>query len=107
MTAPRPLHDLVTILIERRQDRRDAAMRVRSEMRGGGVSLEIYKKEYREADEHINGVLAAHLDLILAVLKAVDAIGLEVSPCVGCSRPILRIPDGLPLCDSCAAKERP
>jgi len=34
-----------------------------------------------------------------------DVSGLDVSPCIACSRLVACIPDGLPMCEACAKKE--
>ena len=36
---------------------------------------------------------------------AIDRGGYDVSPCGSCGDPVVCIPDGLPLCESCALKE--
>ncbi|MFH1184700.1 MAG: hypothetical protein V1755_06630 [Chloroflexota bacterium] len=36
---------------------------------------------------------------------ALDAAGLDVSPCVVCSRPVACIPDGLTMCEECVKNQ--
>jgi hypothetical protein len=39
------------------------------------------------------------------LLAAIDAGELDISQCMICHRPVVCIPDGLPMCRFCAAKE--
>lgn len=40
-------------------------------------------------------------------LKAtVDRSGLDISHCLACGRPVVCIPDGLPMCEPCAKEQQ-
>lgn len=42
----------------------------------------------------------------LAILeRAIECSGYDLSMCKGCGKPVVCIPDGLPFCEGCAAKE--
>lgn len=38
------------------------------------------------------------------MLQAIDRGGWDISPCGGCGDPVVCLPDGLPMCESCAGK---
>lgn len=40
-----------------------------------------------------------------ALCDAVESGGFDLSPCGACGRPVVCIPDGLPMCDRCAREE--
>ena len=37
--------------------------------------------------------------------SAIKAGGWDISPCGSCGQPVVCLPDGLPMCESCAVKE--
>lgn len=42
---------------------------------------------------------------ITALLKAMEAGGMDVAPCKSCGQPVVCIPDGLALCRACVEKD--
>jgi hypothetical protein len=42
---------------------------------------------------------------IEALLKALQAGGMDIAPCKSCGQPVVCIPDGLALCRACAEKD--
>ena len=49
--------------------------------------------------------ICQELQALRVVRDAVVRAGLDVSPCRLCGEPVVCVPDGLPLCCDCAAKE--
>ena len=41
---------------------------------------------------------------IEALLKALQAGGMDIAPCKSCGQPVVCIPDGLACCEPCAEK---
>ncbi len=47
----------------------------------------------------------AMLDEIDRLRACIERSGLDVSPCMICGEPVVCVPDGVPMCEECAAKE--
>ena len=42
---------------------------------------------------------------IRTAVQAIEAGGYDLSPCGQCGKPVVCIPDGLPMCEGCARKD--
>lgn len=67
--------------------------------------------DFRLRDKIIMGVSSAVQSMLDSVQarcdyleRAIDAGGWDLSPCGSCGTAVVCLPDGLPLCESCAAK---
>ena len=43
---------------------------------------------------------------LAAIVAVIDRSGMDISPCMECGEPVVCIPDGMPLCATCGAKEQ-
>lgn len=48
--------------------------------------------------------LIEEIEQLRIVKKAIDDVGLDISPCGNCGTPIACVPDGLPMCRKCGIK---
>lgn len=53
----------------------------------------------------LNQMLNSAAGLSDLLQDAIDRGGYDLSPCGSCGNPVVCIPDGLPLCESCALEE--
>lgn len=60
--------------------------------------------KYFEAEERTNLYIEQLCDGKRVLLEAIDAGGMELYQCKGCGRPVVAIPDGLPMCEKCAVE---
>jgi len=60
----------------------------------------------KAVQEQADLALARAVDVDLATLaKLLDRSGLDMSPCRLCGKPVICIPDGIPMCVTCAKQE--
>lgn len=64
--------------------------------------MESHVNELRELQARLSGEDAAAISRAIITAEAIDRGGWDMSPCMGCSLPVVCIPDGLPMCESCA-----
>lgn len=72
-------------------------------------AIDIVRAVEWEGDLRVNMTTVIGAGRVLAkwiedIEAAIDGGGLDVSPCRGCSRSIVCLPDGLPMCESCATE---